>query len=136
MEKQWGVTCDHKLRVAWLIPNFRIVKSTEQRSKRGKLNFYQAVNVYEAVISSFSVGDCLIKVWLRQELVNEVFFWEEALLSPKMISIWAESHFFEQAYQKNYCSSLKTQYICLGRMSVSESPHEKFCPSHRMNIPF
>ena len=31
--------------------------------------------------------------------------------SPRMKSILAESHFFKQAYQKNYCSSLKTRYL-------------------------
>ena len=46
----------------------------------------------------------------------------------KVISIWAESHFLRKLIRR--ITALPWRHnICLGRMSVSESPHESFCPS-------
>ena len=57
------------------------------------------------------------------------YFSEKKHYCPlKMISIEAESHFLSKLIRR--ITALPWRHnICLGRMSVSESPHESFCPS-------
>ena len=43
--------------------------------------------------------------------INEVFFWEETLLSFQDNVHLSRISFFKQAYRKNYCSSLETRYL-------------------------
>ena len=43
--------------------------------------------------------------------INEVFFWEETLLSFQDDVHLSRIPFFKQAYRKNYCSSLETRYL-------------------------
>ena len=46
-----------------------------------------------------------------QEPVNGVFFWKEARPFSQDEIYFSRISFFKQAYQKNYCSSLKTRYL-------------------------
>ena len=57
------------------------------------------------------------------------YFSEKKHYCPlKMISIEAESHFLSKLIRR--ITALPWRHnICLGRMSVSESPHESFCYS-------
>ena len=43
--------------------------------------------------------------------INEVFFWEETLLSFQDDVHLSRISFFKQAYRKNYCSSPETRYL-------------------------
>ena len=59
-----------------------------------------------------------------QEPINEVFFWEETLLSSQDDIHLSRISFLKQAHQKNYSSSLKTQYLFGKNVSFWVSPQE------------
>ena len=64
------------------------------------------------------------------------YFSEKKHYCPlKMISIEAESHFLSKLIRR--ITALPWRHnICLGRVSVSESPHESFFPSFKNEIFF